>query len=117
MTPKQYKKECLRTENVDLFNENISYGGIRLLHAALGMVTEASEFADILKKGLFYGREIDLVHAKKELGDILWYIAIACDVFETSFEELFDINITKLRNRYPDKFTAERANNRAEGDI
>lgn len=116
MNTSKYVRECCKTENIEEFDKNYSFGGKRMLHAALGIVTEAAEFADIIKKGMFYNRDMDNLQMKKELGDILWYIAICCDVLEVSFEELFDINIKKLRERYPCKFT-NRKNNLERSDI
>lgn len=85
---------------------------IRLLHAAMGIDTESGEFMDMIKKHVLYGKPLDEVNLKEELGDLLWYIALAIDELGTSFEALFDTNIKKLRARYPSKFTEEAALNR-----
>jgi NTP pyrophosphatase (non-canonical NTP hydrolase) len=84
----------------------------RLLHAAIGMVTESGEFIDMLKKHLFYGKPLDLVNLQEEIGDQLWYIAIALDALGTTFEAEMRRNIAKLKARYPDKFTSDKAINR-----
>lgn len=81
----------------------------RLLHAAMGLCTEAGEFMDALKRHLFYGKALDEVNLKEELGDILWYVAIAMDALDTTFPEEMERNINKLRARFPDKFTEENA--------
>jgi len=52
----------------------------RLLHAAMGMVTESGELIDAIKKHLFYGKPVDKVNMKEEIGDVCWYVALACDV-------------------------------------
>jgi NTP pyrophosphatase (non-canonical NTP hydrolase) len=75
----------------------------------MGASTEAGELLDSLKKAIFYGKELDVVNFKEELGDILWYIAIAYHELGGSFEEGMEVNIAKLRARYGDKFTAARA--------
>lgn len=77
----------------------------RLLHAAIGMVTEASEFIDAMKKHLFYRKPLDEVNLKEELGDVLWYVAIAMDALDTDFPTEMARVIKKLRTRFPDKFT------------
>lgn len=84
----------------------------RLLHAGIGIATEAGEFLDQIKKNLFYGKELDLVNLKEELGDLLWYIAIAMSALDTTFEVEMDRVIRKLRARFPDKFNEHDANNR-----
>jgi NTP pyrophosphatase (non-canonical NTP hydrolase) len=75
-----------------------------LLHASLGMNTEQAEFADALKRYMFYGTEIDRINLLEELGDSLWYIALALNTLESSFEICMEGNIAKLQNRYPEKF-------------
>ena len=98
MTPNQYLEESSVTATKE-----------DLLHAVLGMVTEAAELADAIKKEYAYGKPIDNVNIIEELGDILWYIAMATRHLGTSFENLFDVNIAKLRARYPDGFNARDA--------
>jgi hypothetical protein len=78
---------------------------IRLLHAAMGLSTEANEFLDVLKKYIFYGKPIDEVNLKEELGDGNWYEAIALDAMGEKFEFVLATVIAKLRVRYPDAFT------------
>ncbi len=81
----------------------------RLLHAAMGLTTESGEFLDALKKHLFYGKPLDLVNLREEIGDIMWYLAIACDALGTDFETEQARNVAKLRKRYPEKFDAGQA--------
>lgn len=110
-----YVSKVLRTESKDLekIKERVNKDKIiRLLHAGSGMVTEAGEFVDMLKKHIFYGKPFDSVNAREELGDILWYVGIACDVLGTTMDEVMSNNIEKLQKRYPEKFTDENALNR-----
>lgn len=85
---------------------------VDLLHASLGMNTEQAEFADVLKKYLAYGKEIDKVNLLEELGDQLWYIAMALRALDSDFETVFTMNINKLQKRFPHKFESEKALNR-----
>lgn len=87
-------------------------GTLRLLHAAMGMCTETGEFMDMLKKHILYGKAIDKVNLKEELGDLEWYVALAIDELKTTFGYIFETNIEKLRARYPNKFTEKDALNR-----
>lgn len=96
-------KEAIKTESVDLNSivpRLIDKRTIRLLHAALGLSTEANEFLDAMKKWIFYGKELDLVNLKEELGDSNWYQAIAMDELGTNYEEILTTVIKKLRSRY-----------------
>lgn len=81
----------------------------RLLHASLGLMTEAIEFAESVSRHIFEGKPFDPVHAREELGDIFWYSAIPVNLFGWTYEEVMRINIEKLRARYPDKWTQEAA--------
>lgn len=110
-----YLKESEKTENKDFSGIHSRLGKqkvLQLLHAALGMSGESGEFVDSVKKHIFYGSEIDQINLKEELGDILWYIALACRALGTNIEELQTLNIEKLSKRYPDKFSKEKAENR-----
>jgi len=66
----------------------------------------------MMKKHIFYGKSLDEVNLKEELGDKLWYTALALDELKSSFAEVFTLNITKLESRYPNKFTEYSALNR-----
>jgi NTP pyrophosphatase (non-canonical NTP hydrolase) len=107
-----YIKEALRTEAADhdAQMKRLSTPEMtRLLHAAIGMQTESAELSDALKKHIYYGKPLDKVNLIEELGDQFWYLAIMCDALGTTFEEVQQININKLKARYPDKFTQEKA--------
>lgn len=105
-----YIKEAVRTESVPKLD--LSTNQVRMLHGAMGLCTEAGELLDSLKKHLFYGRELDTVNVAEEIGDAQYYMAILCDVLGISFEEIQAVNIKKLRARYPEGFSSERAYNR-----
>lgn len=123
MDNKTYQKSALRTNNPDVdgiadrlvnYDEDINENKKRmdLLHAGMGLVTESGEFMDMLKKHIFYGKTRDEVNLKEEIGDVLWYAAIALEALGTSFDEVMERNIAKLKARYPEKFTEENAINR-----
>lgn len=84
----------------------------RILHASMGLVTEAAEFQDALKKVIFYGKEVDKVNLKEEIGDILWYLAIAMDELGTDFDTEQSRVIAKLKARFPSKFEESLAETR-----
>jgi NTP pyrophosphatase (non-canonical NTP hydrolase) len=103
MNNKEYIENVVKTESIDfeaIEKRLISAETIRLLHASMGIETEAGEFLDVLKKFIFYGKQIDKVNLVEELGDLLWYIGIACDELSVSFEEIMIKNINKLKARY-----------------
>lgn len=115
MDSKNYIQDAIRTESRDFtaMNGRLENDGTkRLLHAGIGLSTEAGEFLDALKKHIFYGKELDRVNLKEEMGDLFWYLAIACDELEVPFETLMERNIEKLKARYGEKFSEEKAENR-----
>ena len=80
-----------------------------LLHAALGIAGEAGEFADCVKKHWAYGKPLDYKNAAEEIGDVLWYCALAANALHMDLGRIAEMNIEKLRTRYPEKYTDEHA--------
>ncbi|MHA1170303.1 MAG: nucleoside triphosphate pyrophosphohydrolase family protein, partial [Candidatus Hodarchaeales archaeon] len=110
MTPEEYIQAVLKTESLnDPFDSLILS---RLLHSSMGCATEAGEFADSVKCLIFYDKVLDVTNVKEEIGDILWYVALGIVASGSSFEEVMEMNIAKLKKRYPEKFTSEDALNR-----
>ena len=93
----------------------------QLLTAAFGLTAESGEFTEVVKKIVFQGKpynEDNVFHMKRELGDICWYIAQACMALDTSFDEIIEMNVDKLKKRYPGgEFDVSKSENRKEGDI
>lgn len=85
---------------------------MNLLHAAMGISTESGELMDAFKRKLFYGKELDVVNLKEEVGDIMWYVAILLRELDLDFNEILQLNIDKLQARFPHKFTEFDALNR-----
>jgi NTP pyrophosphatase (non-canonical NTP hydrolase) len=85
-----------------------------LIHAALGIAGEAGEFVDAVKKHVIYDKPLDKENCIEELGDALWYVALACNALGVTIEEVQRRNIAKLKLRYPEKYTDEAAINRAD---
>ena len=93
----------------------------RLITAAFGLVSEGGEFTEQVKKILFQGKPLNeevRTRLIKELGDVAWYWANACTALDADPNEVLQINADKLKARFPDgHFTAERSENRLDGDI
>ena len=93
----------------------------RLLTAAVGMSAEAGEFTEVVKKIIFQGKPVNeenLFHMKRELGDVCWYLAQACIGLNVSFDEIIEMNVDKLKSRYPGgEFDVHHSENRVEGDV
>ncbi len=106
MEIKEYQESSKRT-NVDLGSDVMND-----MHMILGMVTEVAEIADVYKKYIAYGRDLDLVNVKEELGDLMFYVVNICNFHRWDLRDICQTNIDKLKARYPEKFTNELAINR-----
>ena len=108
MTFKEYQIKAGRT-NAKLnkqicLNGQVQENNSENIHMVLGMVTETAELADVFKKNLAYGKQIDWVNIKEEIGDLMWYIANFCTINNLNMDEMLATNIKKLEARYPEKF-------------
>lgn len=88
-----------------------------LINCCFGMSGEVGEFNDMIKKWVFHESDLDVEHLKKELGDILWYIAGVCNALNWNLTEIMEMNINKLKERYPENFSVFLSNNRKAGDL
>lgn len=113
MNANDYQKACLRTEPPAAKISDTT----RLENGLMGLNGEAGEAIDILKKFLFQGHNLDKTHLAKELGDVAWYLAVSADALGYDLETIFEMNIEKLKARYPDGFDAELSINRKADDI
>lgn len=85
-----------------------------LVNVGLGLTGEAGEVADLIKKNLCHGHDLDKEKLHKELGDVLWYLAYAAETLGTSLEEIAKMNIDKLKKRYPEGFSTDASVNRVQ---
>lgn len=92
-----------------------------LMTGAIGMASEGGEFAEIVKKCIFQGKPLDrdtVWHAKRELGDIMWYWINSCRALGLDPNEVVAENVNKLKSRYPGgEFDVHYSENRKEGDL
>jgi len=109
MNSREYQKLAARTESPADFVlgrlENMGEYDVRLWHALIGMSSEVGELMDQFKRFMFYRQPLDECNVIEELGDVLWYIALACNTLEISMEDVMRKNIKKLRERYPEKYS------------
>lgn len=112
--------------NLDLFVkrlhelENEGINPTLLLTASTGLAGESGEFAEIVKKLNWHGKELTdelRAHMKKELGDIVFYWMMSCQALGLDANDVIIQNVEKLQARYPGGFSVERSENRAEGDV
>lgn len=86
-----------------------------LVHAIMGLAGESGEALDIVKKTIYYGRDLDQPHLLEELGDVMHYLTAAAVSQGWSLQDLQEANKKKLLQRYPGGiFSAENANKRLD---
>ncbi|MGG3233243.1 nucleoside triphosphate pyrophosphohydrolase family protein [Priestia flexa] len=104
----QYQELASRTDND---KEPLN---MRLANYALGLVSEGGEVGDIIKKHVFHGHDLDKDEIKKELGDVIWYLAMVAKLCDVTLEELATANISKLSKRYKNGFSKEASIKRVD---
>ena len=112
MTINEYQTAALRTAQT----EELTHIEL-VMNAALGLCGESGEVADLVKKHRFQGHDLDFEHIAKELGDIAWYLAVGAYSIGYDLEKILQMNVDKLKARYPNGFSTDRSLHRAENDV
>lgn len=110
MTGNEYQELASRTMSGVLAMDD------QIRHALFGMTGELGEIHSFFQK-FYQGHDIDTDHLKKEVGDLLWFIAEFCTASGWKLEDIMKMNIEKLKARYPEGFTADKSLHRREGDV
>lgn len=110
MRMNEYQDLAARTINTNLDSWQMSF------HALHGMVGEIGEIHSLYQK-TYQGHEMKSAHIKKELGDLLWFVAEYCTAMGWDLDDVARMNIDKLKARYPEGFDADKSLHRKEGDI
>lgn len=106
----EYQKLAMTTLNPELDKKDV------LINGVMGLCGESGEAIDIVKKYLAQGHELDAEHLAKELGDIAWYLAETATAIGYDLEDIFQMNIDKLKRRYPQGFSADNSIYRKSDD-
>lgn len=130
MTGKEYQELAMRTNDggcfdrlADALDNNTLERELEgksspiiadLLNGVMGLCGESGEVADIVKKTVFHKHPIGIDELKKELGDVMWYVAMCCNALNISLDDVMQGNIEKLKKRYPDGFSTDASINREE---
>lgn len=110
MTGNEYQKHALRTAGN--FDETRPYG--LLTNGVMGLCGESGECIDHVKKWMHQGHELSPKHLAEELGDVAWYLAITAHAIGYDLDTVLQMNVDKLKKRYPDGFSAEKSIHREE---
>jgi NTP pyrophosphatase (non-canonical NTP hydrolase) len=88
-----------------------------LANYSMGLAGETGEVVDILKKCVFHRHPMTtnkLTELKKELGDVMHYLVGLATLYDIDMEQVLEMNIAKLKKRYPEGFSTERSVNRVD---
>lgn len=110
MNANEYQKAAMRTA------PGISPDDL-LMNGVLGLCGESGECADLVKKCFYQGHVLDRQHLAKELGDVAWYLAITARAIGYDLSTVLQMNVEKLKKRYPDGFTPENSIHRKAEDV
>lgn len=113
LTVADYERSAMRTLNPEMQNRFDGWG--IYMEAALGLTGEAGEAAEVVKKSLCQGHELDKNALALELGDVAWYLTLFCHAAGLTLEEVLNLNTKKRAERYPEGFDKARSINREEG--
>lgn len=86
----------------------------RIAAAALGLVGEAGETSEVIKKYLFHGHDLPKEKIEKELGDVLWYVAELCNALDITLENVMEQNVEKLSKRYGSEWSSQKSIDRVD---
>lgn len=110
MTPNEYQVEALRTAGT---NDCMDL----MVNGVMGLAGESGECVDLVKKYVFQKHELDKAHLAKELGDVAWYLAVTAYAIGYDLETILQMNVDKLRKRYPGGFDPDRSQHREADDV
>ena len=74
-------------------------GDQRLIENTLGLVGEAGEVAEKIKKHIRDSNEINSTELVKELGDVLFYVAALANHIGSDLQTVATNNVAKLQDR------------------
>lgn len=94
-----FQHACGRTWNVSMIHRD------RITNAVMGLAGEVGEVVEPIKKNLFHGKPAPTAdQMSKELGDVLYYVAVLAAEYGLSLQSIAEGNVAKLMARYPNGF-------------
>lgn len=109
MNWEEYTKGVLATANPKLTTKEAK------LSATLGLVGEAGEVSELIKKAFFHDKPLDHDKLIKELGDVCYYLAWFTNLYNITLAEIMIQNQNKLKARHPNGFSGNY-NSKAEDE-
>jgi len=108
-----FQEKCLRTVNVRRAAELLGTGAdngqlmtvvqrhlLTLLLCSNGIGGEAGEVIEPIKKHVFHGKDLDRAALSKEIGDVMWYLAVLAHEIGYPLSQIMSENVAKLEARH-----------------
>jgi NTP pyrophosphatase (non-canonical NTP hydrolase) len=91
---KEYQEACKKTAKVmeDKDKEICNWG--------LGVAGEAGDVASCIKKEVFHENKKAKDGIRENIGDMMWYVAMICNFYDWSLDDILSENLEKLNERY-----------------
>ena len=115
MNPIQYSTfvgTCAKSG--ELIANSMTPSDAHILHMAVGISGEAGELLDAIKKAVIYKKPLDLTNVIEELGDLEFYLEGLRSYLRVDRQYTIDLNVEKLRKRYPEGYSDVMAQVRAD---
>jgi len=87
---------------------------VDLWHAVTGIVTEAGELMDAVKKHIIYNKELDIANVVEELGDLEFYMEQLRQNCQIIRSVVLALNMQKLAQRYDGHYSDGAARARVD---
>ena len=116
MTFDEYQKQAMITDVFTLGDSAFKLTDPAYIAKVLGLVGEAGEVAEKFKKLIRDGKdqpdETQRQELLKELGDVLWYIAVLANYLGSDLEPVAKNNLQKLADRKARDVLKSKGDNR-----
>jgi NTP pyrophosphatase (non-canonical NTP hydrolase) len=113
MDANEYQRAAGRTL-LDKSGITLTDNELQIIWNALGLVGEAGEVSELIKKGILHKHGLDMAKVEKELGDVMWYISALCSKLGIQLSAVMEKNIAKLQERYPAGYNSAASINRVD---
>jgi len=91
---REYQEACKRTAKRGESEK------LEICNWVLGLAGEAGDVASCVKKTIFHENKNMLDGVRENIGDMMWYVAMICNFYGWSLDDILGENLGKLRERY-----------------
>jgi NTP pyrophosphatase (non-canonical NTP hydrolase) len=96
----------------DFKDKIVGFGPINVQSNIDGLLLSASKLLDMDKKTFAYGKVYTKADKVNAMMSVFYYVTKLAEEHQVDLSEAMDLNIKKLRVRFPDKFVSDQAINR-----